>query len=833
MEPSSSDFRDISQLQRSDLLDDYLRIAKGRGDALVATALRTRSVSMRDILVHGALQTPMTSEDLKKCVLSDAIDHLQIKDAHLLGDLGRLVILQNILEHDDVYGEKLLSYAHKIHPGEQLSRETRRAFIQYHVALQNSGMAEALLDQSPDIDSEFAGYLRAELYNPFVVANSEEPDKWLKSFNALFEDHNLASVSFKKLDATPFDRLTAEADAKSRGISVDAPLVSVVLTSYRPRESELHSSVLSILNQTWANLELIVVDDCSGAEYKDIFDRVCAIDPRVKLVNSPENRGTYVARNLGYAEARGAYITGQDDDDWSHPERITRQVEFLENNATFIACRVTAVRCDENLGRCRRGFKPVVLNPSSLMLRREGYESVGGYLESRKGADSEYYFRLKSVTGGKVGNLKEPLSVIRILSDSLSRGDFSPGWRHPARSSFRSAYRYWHRHTPPRLLQKQTDTAPPVRIPQRYSVSPLSKRPVQFDVVFAGDWQRYGGPQKSMIEEIRALQRGGMSVGVMNLEAARFMHDGPSKPLNDKIQDLINEGFVDEVFYDDDVEVRLLILRYPPILQFFTHEETTLNVQAMLILANQAPSELDGRDIRYLVEDCNINAERAFGVTPRWVPQGPQVRDYLELYLTTPRLADFNMPGILDLDEWWRVRLWYRSTVPVVGRHSRDDVMKWPAEKDVLTDIYRTDGEYDVRFMGGQSVPLRVLNAKTAPAAWTVYKKDELPVADFLYSLDYFVFYQHPRAVEAFGRAILEALASGTVVILPKHFEKVFGKAALYAETEQIRAKIFELHSDFSKYQKQLQRSRKILEEQFSYSAYIKLVSKVLAENRQ
>src|SRR5699024_6935458 len=123
VEPSSSDFRDISQLQRSDLLDDYLRIAKGRGDALVATALRTRSVSMRDILVHGALQTPMTSEDLKKCVLSDAIDHLQIKDAHLLGDLGRLVILQNILEHDDVYGEKLLSYAHKIHPGEQLSRE--------------------------------------------------------------------------------------------------------------------------------------------------------------------------------------------------------------------------------------------------------------------------------------------------------------------------------------------------------------------------------------------------------------------------------------------------------------------------------------------------------------------------------------------------------------------------------------------------------------------------------------------------------------------------------------------------------------------------------------
>jgi len=833
VEPSLSDFRDISRLRRNDLLDDYLRIAKRRGDALVATALRTRSVSMRDILVHGALRTSMTSEDLTSLVLADKLDTSQIKDAHLLGNLGRLVVLQNLLDHDDVYGEKLLSYAHQMHPGEHLSVETRRVFIQHHVALRNSGVAEALLDQSPDIDREFFGYLRAELYNPFVVADSEKPDKWLKSFNALFEDQDLAPVTFKETNASPFDRLATELDAKTQGIGADAPLVSVVLTSYRPDELELQSSVQSILDQTWANLELLVVDDCSGSEYKEIFEQICAADSRIKLIRSPENRGTYVARNLGYAAANGKYITGQDDDDWSHPERITRQVEFMESNADYIACRVTAVRCDEDMGRCRQGFKPVVLNPSSLMLRREGYEHVGGYLESRKGADSEYYFRLKSVTGGKVGNLKEPLSVIRILPDSLSRGDFSPGWRHPARSSFRSAYRYWHRHTPAHLSNRATGSTPPVRIPKRYSVTDSSKRPAPIDVVFAGDWQRYGGPQKSMLEEIAALQRAGMRVGVMNLEAARFMHEGPSGPLNDEIQKLINEGSVHEIFYDDDIDVRLLILRYPPILQFFTHEETRLNVQAMLILANQAPSELDGRDIRYLVEECHFNAEKAFGVTPRWVPQGPQVRDFLELYLDTPTLADFDIPGILDLDEWWRERLWYRSTVPVVGRHSRDDVMKWPAEKDVIRELYPADGEYDVRFMGGQSAALRVLGTKKIPAAWTVYKKDELRVDDFLYSLDYFVFFQHPRAVEAFGRAILEALASGTVVILPKHFERVFGKAALYAEANQVRDKILELHSDFSRYQEQLQSSRKILEEKFSHSSYSQLISHLLAEKRQ
>src|SRR5699024_11382775 len=71
---------------------------------------------MRDILVYGALRTSMTSEDLKKRLLSDTADETQIKNAHLLGDLGRLVILQNQLAHDDLYGEKLLSQAHRIQP---------------------------------------------------------------------------------------------------------------------------------------------------------------------------------------------------------------------------------------------------------------------------------------------------------------------------------------------------------------------------------------------------------------------------------------------------------------------------------------------------------------------------------------------------------------------------------------------------------------------------------------------------------------------------------------------------------------------------------------------
>ena len=823
--------RDIGDLTREELLDDYLKIARGRGDALVATALRTKSVSMRDILTYAAVGRPISSAQLKDQVLAGALLTSQVVDIMALADLGRLVLLQDLLDEDLSYGEALLTCAHDLATPGQLSIDNRRVLIQHQILSGNHEIATRLLDSSPDIDSEFHRYLRAETLNPFTDAESGSYEDWLHNFNSFFTEQGFYPVDLEERDGLPFDRLTSPAVSVGHTELNDTVLVSVVLTAYKPEEEQLISSVRSILNQTWRNFELIVVDDCSGPEYAPVFDRVRQLDPRIKIIYAPVNRGTYVARNIGYAASSGDFITGQDDDDWSHPQRIARQLEFMQTNPEYIGCRVMAIRCDDNLGRCRVGYRPVVLNPSSLMIRREGYEQVGNYLESRKGADSEYYFRLKAVSGGRVANLKEPLSVIRILPDSLSRGDFSAGWRHPSRSAFRSAYRYWHRGSTREELKLTPGSKPKIKIPQRFGTAPNAEKHTSFDVVFAGDWQRYGGPQKSMLEEIYALVQDNYRVGVMNLEAARFMTDGPSDPLNDEVQRLVNDGIVEHVQYDDDVHIRLLVLRYPPILQFFTHEPSAVKVDRMLIVANQAPSELDGSDIRYRVEDCQRNAEIAFGIVPTWVPQGPQVRDFLELYLSSPVLAPFDMPGILNPESWWHDRIWYRSSIPVVGRHSRDDEMKWPEQSGVLKELYRTDGAYDVRIMGGHRTPLRVMGSRRVPLAWTVYKKDAMPVSDFLYSLDYFVFFQHTQAVEAFGRAVLEALAAGIVVILPRQFERVFGEAALYANPSEVRGIIQELHSDFSIYQAQLERSRASLREKFSYPAYRGLIRSVLARS--
>ena len=190
------------------------------------------------------------------------------------------------------------------------------------------------------------------------------------------------------------------------------------------------------------------------------------------------------------------------------------------------------------------------------------------------------------------------------------------------------------------------------------------------------------------------------------------------------------------------------------------------------------------------------------------------------------------MPGILDVSEWWLERLWYRSGLPVVGRHSRDNKMKWPADRAVLEQVYRTDGQHDIRIMGGVSTAPGMSKAASVPPAWSVYKTDEMSVRRFLYSLDYFVYYQNPNAIEAFGRAILEAIAAGLVVILPKHFQEVFGDAAIYAAPEDVEAVITRYHSDFTLYQEQLLRSREVLYKKFSYEAYQQLIQNILVDQQ-
>lgn len=106
-------------------------------------------------------------------------------------------------------------------------------------------------------------------------------------------------------------------------------MVSVIIPNYN-RENLIIRAVNSVLNQSYQDIEVIVVDDCSTDNSLKMLDKIK--DVRLKIFRLKENSGACVARNKGIEEAKGEYISFLDSDDEWLPDKIKIQLKFLENN---------------------------------------------------------------------------------------------------------------------------------------------------------------------------------------------------------------------------------------------------------------------------------------------------------------------------------------------------------------------------------------------------------------------------------------------------------------------------------------------------------------------
>jgi len=112
-------------------------------------------------------------------------------------------------------------------------------------------------------------------------------------------------------------------------------LISVVMPVYNG-EDFIVDSVRSVINQTYHNLELIVVDDCSSDNSVNIIRSFVEKDSRVCLVQANGNSGAAVARNIAIKASKGRYIAFLDADDLWMPEKLEKQIAFMqENNCPF------------------------------------------------------------------------------------------------------------------------------------------------------------------------------------------------------------------------------------------------------------------------------------------------------------------------------------------------------------------------------------------------------------------------------------------------------------------------------------------------------------------
>lgn len=135
--------------------------------------------------------------------------------------------------------------------------------------------------------------------------------------------------------------------------------VSVIMTSFNS-ELTICEAIDSILNQTFSNLELIIVDDCSSDSTLNLIKQYA--DPRIKLFQLKKNGGLARALNFGFTKVKGKFIARMDSDDVSLKERIEIQVKFLHSHSEIDLVGSNAHLCDENLNVIGELNKPLNFN---------------------------------------------------------------------------------------------------------------------------------------------------------------------------------------------------------------------------------------------------------------------------------------------------------------------------------------------------------------------------------------------------------------------------------------------------------------------------------------
>lgn len=121
-------------------------------------------------------------------------------------------------------------------------------------------------------------------------------------------------------------------------------MVSVIIPTYN-RANVIKKAIDSVLNQTYENLELIIVDDCSTDNTREIVGDID--DPRIKYVCLSKNSGACAARNKGIDMAKGQYIAFQDSDDEWLPSKLEKQLSvFEEHNPDIVFCKLKRIQAN-------------------------------------------------------------------------------------------------------------------------------------------------------------------------------------------------------------------------------------------------------------------------------------------------------------------------------------------------------------------------------------------------------------------------------------------------------------------------------------------------------
>ncbi|GIF10472.1 glycosyltransferase family 2 protein [Actinoplanes teichomyceticus] len=722
----------------SALLDRHLRALRRAGpDGPAAAALAARSADARALLAYAAGVTDLDALLATARAGRPLPDGL---DPWALGELARVIACQDLEPQDRADGLALFDALLRAHGPAAVAPDHQGVHAQLALA---AGRAADLLERYPRIPRPVREALAVDL---------AEPATWLARFTRL-----LPAPGFTLADGPGprFDRIVPGTAAAVGG----GPRITTIVTTYRPGPALL-VTIRSLLAQSWTDQEILIVDD--GSEQAAVLDEAAALDPRIRVLRLPGNGGTYRARNAGLDAATGEFVTFQDSDDWSHPLRLQRQVAPLLADPALFATTSAGMRVTGDLVVTRPGYaRHRSYNLSSLMLRRAVALRELGYLDTvRKGADAEYVERARAVFGRPaVPHLSgETLALIRLSGGSLSSADMAPGWTHPARRAYLSAFQAWHTR-----VAAGRETAYRPREPRRRAFAAPHRLagtggPETYDLILAGDFStpESAGP-------LRALATRAVAFALLHLPAL----GAAAGNLDPDVQRMINVGTVRQTLLADRAYAGLVVVCGPASLAFATGQPSAVRAGRVVIGEDPAWAAAAGA--------CTAAARRLFRAEPVWLP----------------------LPCTVDPRRWRATRTGPAADRPVLGRFVHDG----REELRTLRAVLRDTPDVDVRLLDRTAETAAAFGARP-PLSWLIYQDRDVTPRAFLHQLDYYLGGGDGPA------QLLAPLAAGCVVLLTPDREVEYGPAAVYCAPGELHRTLRRLHRDPSGYAAQSARGR-------------------------
>lgn len=207
-------------------------------------------------------------------------------------------------------------------------------------------------------------------------------------------------------------------------------LVSVILPVYNA-EKYIYDAISSILNQSFKNFELLIINDGSTDGSLKIIEQFN--DDRITLINNETNLQLINTLNKGIALSKGEYIARMDADDICHIDRLKKQVAFMESNPDYILCgswaniidldgskKGTIKRIDQHdLLKVNMLFTTPFIHPT-VLLRSNVFTKERYSLDALHCEDLELWMRISEKYGGKFYNIPEYLLNYRIHNSNIS-----------------------------------------------------------------------------------------------------------------------------------------------------------------------------------------------------------------------------------------------------------------------------------------------------------------------------------------------------------------------------------------------------------------------------